>query len=90
MGTYKILEMESGSKSHGKKSDKKIKFHEEEVKDHEEGHVIREADTKFKPPTDEVDMAVDDDADLDQKLIEASKNAEENILRSSTKDITED
>ena len=39
------MEGESSHKKH--KSDKKIHFIEDEVKEHEEGHVIKEASDKF-------------------------------------------
>ena len=80
--------MKSSSEKSKRKSDKKIQFHEEEIKDHEEGHVIKEADTKFEK-TDDAEVVGEDD-DLDKKLIEAHKNAEVNILRSSSKEIIED
>ena len=74
---------------HGDKSDKKIKFNEDEIKDHENYHVIKEADTKFNKP-DEADVMCEDDAELDEKLIEAHKNAEENIVRSSSRENLDD
>ena len=74
---------------HGEKSEKKIKFNEEEIKDHEDYHVIKEADTKFEVQP-EVNDAVEEDAELDEKLIQAHKNAEENIVRSSSRDNFED
>eukprot|EP00343_Euplotes_focardii_P003722 CAMPEP_0205805206 /NCGR_PEP_ID=MMETSP0205-20121125/8351_1 /ASSEMBLY_ACC=CAM_ASM_000278 /TAXON_ID=36767 /ORGANISM="Euplotes focardii, Strain TN1" /LENGTH=83 /DNA_ID=CAMNT_0053076035 /DNA_START=1 /DNA_END=252 /DNA_ORIENTATION=+ len=62
-------------KMEGKTSGKKIHFNEEEVKDHEEGHIIKKASDKFVR-VDSSDLNVGDE--IDKRLEEANKNAEEN------------
>ena len=69
--------MDGGSGGTG--DDKHAHFSEEEVKGHEEGHVIREASTK-KPAeagaSGEPD--VDDDPEVAEHLAEAQRNKDSN------------
>lgn len=55
-------------------------FAEEEVKGHEEGHVLKDLDTHFeKSKAEDEAKAEEEDPEVKEHLEEAEKNAEKNV-----------